>query len=106
QSQAEAGVIVVDDGEEGGEPSVVKKASLGVCPQAWERSSAIGVIGRPVGLEIIDADFRAFMHVPTRFSKHGLDVAIGTSGATTKEFASAGRGSRVESGSRRRRRRQ
>jgi hypothetical protein len=38
-------------------------------PKPFERRCTVGFIGRAFGLEVIDADLRSLVHIPTRLGK-------------------------------------
>src|SRR4030095_11789561 len=54
-------------------PIVIEPALL-MSPKPLERRSTICFIGRAFRLEIIYADFRRFVHIPTRFGKQRWNV--------------------------------
>src|SRR5215472_11077071 len=83
---------MVDDVQERSETTIVIKTTLGVSPQALERSGAIRLRRAAIRLEIIDAELLRGMHVPS-----GLCVGRGNMAARAllrrKQFLAApGRG--------------
>src|SRR6185437_3103281 len=76
--QLELCVVVIDDVEQGGEPSVVEETALLMRPQSREGSRAVHVGRRAVGLERVDADLARRMHVVPRFGVERRDVTART----------------------------
>ncbi len=64
--QSEEAVVVVDDGLEVREPAVVVVAPLGMGPEPSQRRRAIAERGRPIGLEVVDADLGGQVQVRIR----------------------------------------
>src|SRR5581483_4286203 len=64
--QAKSAVVVVHDGIERGEAAIVIEPAPGVGPEAPQGRRAIAAIRRPVGLEVINANLGAGVHVPAR----------------------------------------
>src|SRR6476646_6943441 len=56
QTQVLAGVIVINNIQQGGKAAIVVEAALGMCPQAVERRGAIAAVRRAAGLKIVNAD--------------------------------------------------
>src|SRR3954449_1711369 len=75
QVQSERAVVVRDHGLQAGEAAVVVEAALGVRAQALERAGAVHVRGRPVGLEVVDADVARGVQVEPRLGEQGRHVA-------------------------------
>src|SRR4051812_319300 len=72
---------MLDDVREGGETPVVIVAALAACGgEPAQGSGPVTSIGRPRGLEIIDADLRAGVHVPPRLAVERRDVALSALG--------------------------
>src|SRR5438105_5613171 len=72
---------MLDDIREGGEPPVVIVAALAACGgESAQRSGPVTSIGRARGLEVIDADLRAGVHVPSRLAVERGDVALSALG--------------------------
>ena len=71
-------VIVVDHVQQACETPVVIETAFGVSPQAFQRRSAIAIIGRSGGLKIINSDLAGGVHVPARFGEKRWNVASGT----------------------------
>src|SRR5262245_7343540 len=65
QSEREKAIVVVDDISQRGEAAVMVEAARLVRPETFEGRCAIALIGGAVGLEVVDADLGAGMHVPT-----------------------------------------
>src|SRR5690349_6989416 len=93
QTQVLAGVVVVDNIQQGGKAAVVIETAFGMCPQAVQRSGAITVIRRAAGLKIVNADIGGQMHVPSRLSHQRLDMATAAL-AFAIEYCFAARSSR------------
>src|SRR6476660_549979 len=91
--------------QQGGKAAVVIEAALGMCPQAVERSSAIAVVRRAVGLKIVNADIRGEMHVPSRLGHQRLDMAASTLTFAIEYCLATRCCCAIEAASRRRRRR-
>src|SRR2546423_2419717 len=93
QVKIERVVVVLHDGEQRRESTVVIKAALLVRPRALERRRAIAMIRRAIRLEVVDADFRAGVHRPARFAEERRHVTARAARSAVKErFAACGRG--------------
>src|SRR6185503_3604377 len=104
EAEREGGVVVIDDGAEGREPSVVIEAALLVREEPLERRGPIVFIGRALRLEIVDSDLGGGVHVPAPLGEQRRHVA-GRALARPVEHRLAARGRGLVEAARRRGRR-
>jgi len=57
---------MVDDIQERGKTTIVVEATLLVCPQSQQWRSAIALVRRTAGLEIVNANLGGGMRIQTR----------------------------------------
>ena len=106
QPQAKKAVIMGDHVQQGGKPAVMVKTPFLMGPQAVQRGCPVPLIGRAMGLKIIDADLVGRVQIPTRLGPDGLDVAGGAPRLAAEEGLATGRRLRIEAPRRRRGRRE
>src|SRR4051794_9492381 len=104
QAQSEAAVVVVDHAPERLEPAVVVEAALRVRPQPAQRGGAVHPGRRALGLEIVGADLRRPVQVPTALRELRRDVAGRALALAVEDRLAAPRRGRVEAALRRLRR--
>src|SRR5712692_255550 len=96
QAQAERRVVVVDHGIQRREATVVVEAALLAGEQTPQRGRPVVPVGRPVGLESVDPDLRAGVHVPAGLGVERRNVALGAVGLAGEQLLPARRRVLVE----------
>src|SRR5256885_285316 len=102
EAEREHRVVVRDHFVEGRESTVVIEAALRVREEAAQRSRPVAPVGSAAGLEFIDANLRAGMHVPARVGVERRHVAAGALRWSAENCPAARRRHRVEAPLRRR----
>src|SRR5215510_3150172 len=102
QLELEVAVVVVDDGVEGGKPTVVVEAAFLAREQPSQWRGSILFVGRSIGLEIVDADLGRAVHRPSGLGEERRNVTRRTLGLAFEQRPSQLRRQRVETTGRRR----
>src|SRR5690349_16916743 len=75
ESQREVPVVVLDHRSKRREAAIVVVAALAVSPQPAQRRRAVAPVGAAIGLEIVDTDLGAGVHVPSGLGEEWRHVA-------------------------------
>lgn len=74
QPQGEVLVVMVDHSVEGREAPVVVEATFLMCEEPFNRRRPVALVGRTIGLKIVDSNLGRRVHVPTRLREQRGDV--------------------------------
>src|SRR6185295_3052049 len=81
--------------------SIVIEAARLMCPEAFEGSGSITLVGRTFGLEVVDANLFGCVHVPARLGVDRWHVASRTLRLIFEQHCAACRRCRIETSGRR-----
>jgi len=105
QSEMEACVVVVDDGSESGEATIVEEAALRVRKDRADRRRAIPPVRRSIRLKRVDADLGRRVQVPARFGPDWFDMTVVAAGFAAEQLIAPLGRCRIEAAGARLRRR-
>src|SRR6476620_9758297 len=86
QIQSLEAVVVFDHIQQSGKPTVVIKATLHMRKQPAQGCGAIGIVGGAISLEVVNADLRCLVRIPTRFSEERRNVTLRTSRFAVEDY--------------------
>src|ERR1017187_5466353 len=99
--QVETRVVAVHYVQQRRKPSVMVEAAFGPGEESAQRRGAVALVGRAIGLEIVNPDFRGRVHVPTRFCVKWRHMTGGAVGLALEQRLAAGGGGGVKAAARR-----